>query len=95
LLAARLQFPDYALEVLRFLRKGAKVKLSVEEHAALKAAEHQYLADLRKGRLCLGLLDILKVGRSWAHREGSRTFGDSTRGSLGQRQVDAEYNWVD
>ena len=95
LLAAHLQFHDYALEVLRFLLRGAKVQLSVEEDAALNTAEQQYLTDLRKGALWLGLIDVLKtVGLGGIVTEAGRLatqLGDRLR----KDKAMTEYNWVD
>jgi FkbM family methyltransferase len=95
LLAAHLQFHDYALEVLRFLLSGAKVQLSEDENAALHSAEQQYLTDLRKGAHWLGLIDVLRtVGLGGIVKEAGRLatqLGDRLR----KDSAMAEYNWVD
>jgi len=95
LLAAHLQFHDYAMEVLDSLLAGSAGVLTSEEQTALTKTREQYLSDLRKGARWIGLLYGLEaiglrrpvklVGRL-ATQLGDRLRKDRTM---------AEYNWTD
>jgi len=94
LLSAHLQFHDYALEVLEFLRNKPET-LTPEEGAALREAHDQYTADLRNAALWIGFVRRLEsfglkgvvkeIGRL-ATQLGERLYKDRAM---------AEYNWVD
>jgi FkbM family methyltransferase len=94
LLAAHLQFHDYALEVLEYLLSKAQ-SLQLEEHAALRAAHDQYTADLRRGALWVRFLRRLEsLGLKAVVKETGRLsaqLGDRLR----KDRAMTEYNWVD
>ena len=95
LLAAHLQFHDYAMEVLDSLLAGNAGGLTSEEQTALTKTREQYLRDLRRGSRWIGLLYGLEaiglrrpvklVGRL-AMQLGDR---------LHKHRAMAEYNWTD
>jgi hypothetical protein len=82
LLAAHLQFHDYALEVLEFLL-DKPAALTREEHAAIRKAHDQYTADLRTGTWWIALLRRLEsLGLTSVVKEAERIatqFGDRLR----------------
>lgn len=95
LLAAHLQFHDYALEVLTFLVNSGRIDLSPDERKALVAAHAQYSGDLRRGAYWLdlihgleaiGLKRLVKLAGRLATQLGDRLLKD--------RKM-TEYNWVD
>ena len=94
LLAAHLQFHDYALEVLEFLLSKPEA-LTPEQQAALREAHEQYTADLRRGALWIGFLRRLESwGLKGVIKEAGRLatqFGDRLRKDTAM----TEYNWVD
>jgi hypothetical protein len=94
LLAAHLQFHDYALEVLEFLLSKSEA-LTPEEQAAVRGAHDQYIADLRRGALWIGFLRRLEsLGLKGVVKEAGRLasqFGDRLR----KDRAMTEYNWVD
>lgn len=94
LLAAHLQFHDYALEALAFLLSKPEA-LTPEEHAALQESHDQYTADLRRDALwirflrrleSLGLNNVVKELGRLASQAGDR---------LRKDRAMTEYNWVD
>jgi FkbM family methyltransferase len=94
LLAAHLQFHDYALEVLEFLLSRSEA-LTTEDHVALRESRHQYIADLRRGvwwTRCLrgleslGLKNVVKESGRLATQAGDR---------LRKDRAMTEYNWID
>jgi FkbM family methyltransferase len=95
LLAAHLQFHDYALEVLDALLAGQAGALTSEEQSALAAARQQYLGDLMPGARWIDLLYRLEaiglrrpvklIGRL-ATQLGDRLRKDRSM---------TEYNWTD
>ena len=94
LLAAHLQFHDYALEVLEFLLNKPDA-LTREGHAAIRQAHDQYTADLRRGTLWIASLRRLEsLGLTSVVKEVGRIatqFGDRLRKDRSM----TEYNWVD
>ncbi|HXY50064.1 MAG TPA: FkbM family methyltransferase [Terriglobales bacterium] len=95
LLAAHLQFHDYALAILDSLLAGEVGPLTTEEQAALTGAREQYLSDLAGGARwirvlqgfeAVGLKRPVKLLGRLAAQLGER---------LGKDMTMTEYNWVD
>jgi len=95
ILAAQLQFHDYALEVLDSLLAGGAGALTPEEHEGLTAARRQYIEDLEKstrwidilyGLETIGLRRPIKLIGRLATQLGDRLRKDRTM---------TEYNWID
>ena len=95
LLAAHLQFHDYAMEILAFLLESGAVELSATESEAVRKTREQYTADLRRGARwldllygmeALGLKRPVKLLGRLATQLGERLHKDRTM---------SEYNWVD
>jgi hypothetical protein len=94
LLAAHLQFHDYALAVLESLLSKPEA-LTPAEQAALREAHAQYTADLRRGALWIQFLRRLEsLGLKSVAKEAGRLasqLGDRLR----KDRAMTEYNWVD
>jgi FkbM family methyltransferase len=95
LLAAHLQFHDYALEVLESLLSGRVGPLTPEEHEALMATRRQYLRDLSPGARwvdvlygleAIGMQRPMKLIGRLASQLGDRLRKDRSM---------TEYNWTD
>lgn len=95
LLAAHLQFHDYALEVLDSLLADGAGALSAEEQEGLTAARRKYIEDLAKstrwidilyGLETIGLRRPVKLLGRLATQLGDRLRKDRTM---------TEYNWID
>jgi len=95
LLAAHLQFHDYAMEVLDSLLGGTAGALTSEEQTALTKTREQYLRDLRRSARWIGLLYGLEsIGLRRPVKAVGRLatqFGDRLR----KDRTMAEYNWTD
>jgi len=95
LLAAHLQFHDYALAILDSLLAGEGGTLTAEEQIALIKARKQYLADLAKGARWIGLLQGFEA---LGLKRPLKLLGRLTS-QLGERlrkdTMMTEYNWVD
>jgi FkbM family methyltransferase len=94
LLAAHLQFHDYALEILEFLLSKSE-SLTPQQRAALREAHDQYTADLRRGALWIRFVRRLEsVGLSGVVKEVGR-LAMQVGERLRKDRAMTEYNWVD
>lgn len=95
LIAAHLQFHDYALEIIDLLLNETAVVSSPQERASLVDARQGLLKDLGPGAKWVGLLRGLeRVGLGRPMKELGRLatqFGERLR----RDRLMAEYNWVD
>jgi len=95
LLAAYLQFHDYALQVLDYLIDGQSSDLSEDERGALRETRRQYIAQLKKSSLWLDLLFALEAaGLRRPIKEFGRLISQLGDRFRKDRQM-AEYNWTD
>jgi FkbM family methyltransferase len=95
LVAAHLQFHDYALEIIDLLLNEPAVVLSPEERTSLLAARQRYLQDLARGAnwiRALRGLEAVGLGRPIkAVGRLATQLGERLR----KDRLMAEYNWVD
>jgi FkbM family methyltransferase len=95
LIAAHLQFHDYALEIMGVLLAGRAGQLSATEQEAVSAARTQYLYDLGKGATWIKTLRALeRIGLKRPMKLVGRLatqLGDRFR----KDNLMTNYNWVD
>jgi hypothetical protein len=95
LLAAYLQFHDYALQVLDYVIDRQSSDLSEDERGALRETRRQYIAQLKKSSLWLDLLFALEAaGLRRPIKEFGRLISQLGDRFRKDRQM-AEYNWTD